>query len=514
MATTSDRAAQLEVGTVEALSRKETAVRLGCEVEYQSRPVDGLSALLRHFGWRPAPEVITSESRQDLYRNLINERVDAVIVHRTDPQIEEFGLVVLDDNLEFFPAYEAAPLIRADVLDRFPRLEPALQRLAGRLDRNTIRQLNRSVELDGYDPRQVAVRYLVGEGLLEEEPPELDQPIAVVATSPVDHRSATLVRALAAVRRALPSRRVELEAHVDPAEALRTGQAFVAAVDAAYFFQVKPGALPTLRPRIEAVAPVAYRMAHLFRRRPDGSVPDRARPGAPFRGVRRLGVGPANGSSHWAARILLDAYGVSKRVQVVAGNIEAQTRDVASGTLDALLLLATPGDAQPTLILRNRRLMLQPLIDWDRRDRQFRYPFFRPARIPAGTYADLSEPVDTIASQFVLAGPLPARLNVGDGDPMTGVRSERPRIPHALKRSLVEALGTREPIDPALPGESVAVARTRRDSQPLNPTPEISVLNGIVLLALGGFFYVLVNRKKTVPGPGKTRLTSPPDGEG
>lgn len=497
--TTTDRAAQLEVGTVEALSRQEVSVRLGCEVEYQSRPVDGLPALLRHYGWSPAPNVVTSESRQDLYRNLINEQVDAIVVHRTDPQIEEFGLVVLEDNLDFFPPYEAAALVRKDVLERFPDLEPALRRLAGRLDRATIQSLNRRVDLDGYDPREVAVRYLVDQGLLEEEPPELDQPVAVVATTPVDHRSATLVRALAAVRRALPSRRVELEVYPDPAEALSTGRAFVATVDAAYFFEVQPGALPTLRPRIEAVAPVAYRMAHLFRRRADGNTVATSQPGQPFRGVRRLGVGPADGSSHRAARILLDAYGVSDRVTLIAGDVDAQTNAVASGSLDALLLLATPGDAQPTLILRNRRLMLQPIADWDQRDRQFRYPFFRPARIPAGTYTDMDEPVVTIASQLVLAGPRPERLSVGDGDPMTGVRSERPPIPRTLKRSLVEALGGTEAIDPALPGESVGVARTRRESQPLNPTPEISVLNGFVLLVLGGFFYLLVSRKK--PGP-------------
>jgi hypothetical protein len=137
---------------------------------------------------------------------------------------------------------------------------------------------------------------------------------------------------------------------------------------------------------------------------------------------------------------------------------------------------------------------LQPIAHWDRRDRQFRYPFLRPARIPAGTYTGVDSPVDTIASQLVLAGPRPERLQVGDGDPMTGLRSERPPIPYALKRSLAEALGATEAIDPVLPGESVGMARTRRDSQPLNPSPEISVLNGLVLVVLGGFFYFLVKR--------------------
>lgn len=492
---TSDRAAQLEVAAVSELTRLENPVRLGCETEYRARPVDGLPALLRHYGWSPSPEVITSESRQQLYRNLIAERVDVAVVHRTDPQVEEFGLVVLEDNLDFFPVYDAAPLVRREVLADYPQLEEALQALSGRIDAATIRSLNRQVELDGFEPREVAVDFLVKEGLLKKEPPELDQPTAVIAMPPADHRSATLVRALEAVRRALPSRRVELRSSSRPAEALRTGEAFVAAMGAEHFFEVRPGQLPREIPNIEAVAPVAYRMVHLFRRPGDVTGGDRAAE-SPFAGIEGLGVGPAEGSSHQTARVLLDAYGASDRVSLITGNVDRQASAVKAGRLDALLMMVTPGDAQPTLLLRDYGLELQRLAGWDRQDRQFRYPFFRPARIAPETYPRLKSPIPTISSQLVLAGPRPEGPTIGDGDPMTGLRSQRPPIPPALKRALVEALGETEAIDPSLPGESVGVVRIRREAQPLNPAPELSILNALVLLGLGTFFYFLLRRSR------------------
>ncbi len=62
---------------------------------------------------------------------------------------------MLEDDLHYFPPYEAAPVVRKDALEAYPQLGPALQELAGRIDTREMRALNRAVDVDGRDFREV-----------------------------------------------------------------------------------------------------------------------------------------------------------------------------------------------------------------------------------------------------------------------------------------------------------------------------------------------------------------------
>jgi osmoprotectant transport system permease protein len=70
-------------------------------------------------------------------------RVDVIDVYSTDAKLGRLGLTVLDDDLGFFPKYDAVVLMRADV-DAAP-----LARLAGSIDAATMIAMNGEVELDG-----------------------------------------------------------------------------------------------------------------------------------------------------------------------------------------------------------------------------------------------------------------------------------------------------------------------------------------------------------------------------
>lgn len=484
LAMQSDQAVRMDISRIGDLAGKAGEVRIGCEEEFLVRPVDGFPALVRRYGLSPEPETVVASSREDLYRKLVAGRIEVAVVQRTDPQIEEFNLTLLEDNLNFFPAYQGAPLARRAVLVNHPDLEGILNRLDGRISNETMRELNRAVELDGLEARAVAAEFLVREGLLERDPPELERRVLTVAVPPADQRSRLLAQALEAVRRVFPNRRVEVSFTPDPGADLYNGNAFIAFMGAEHFFSVSPGRLPQVRDDVEAVAPVGHRVIHLVRRRSD-------RRKEPFSGVRRLGVGPEGGGSAQVAGILTDAYGVGEQVEVVFGRVSEQARAVGSGALDALLVMAAPGDAETMLILENRSLALQPISGWNRSDRQYRYPFFRLARIPEALYPGLDESVETVSAQVVLAGPRPETLAIGDGDPVSGLRARRQPIPDGVKRSLVDALGIKEAIDPALPGESVSVVTARRDVLPVNPSPLVSALTALFFLALGCFFYML-----------------------
>ncbi len=483
-----DVAARLGIKQIGDLAGKTDNIILSCEEEFVARPVDGYPALMRRYGFTPEPEVITGRTFKQIYRNLVTGRAQVAVTQRTDPQIAEFNLRVLEDNLNFFPAYECAPVVRREVLDQHPSLEKILEQMHGRISNNTMRDLNRKVELDGLDARTVAIEYLTAQNLITKKPLDVEKSELIVAVPPLDHRSALLARGLNAIRQISPGRQVIMRSFTDPVTALFEGKAFIAILGAENFFTLRPGSIPETNTRIEAIIPLGNRVVHLLRRAEKITK-------KPFDGISRIGVGPAGGSSEKAAGMLLDAYGKSDTITLVNGTVDRQVRAVSEKKLDAVLELASPGDAQIILFLEKFRLSLQPLTGWNLEDRQFRYPFLRLSRISPESYPRLTDPVETVGSQLVFAGPKPKEALLGDGDPVSGLRTQRQAIPRSMKEDLAAALETKETIDPALPGERVTTVTARRDVQAINPAPGVSFLTALFLAGMGVLFYSLLRRK-------------------
>lgn len=80
-----------------------------------------------------------------------------------NPHIVEYDLVVLEDDLEFFAAYHAAPVLRGDFLEEYPQAQPVLERLAGRIDSPTMARLNHAMEFELRDPADLAAEFLSSE---------------------------------------------------------------------------------------------------------------------------------------------------------------------------------------------------------------------------------------------------------------------------------------------------------------------------------------------------------------
>jgi osmoprotectant transport system permease protein len=103
-----------------------------------------------------------------LYKALRASKADAVVGFSTDWQIA-FSvppLVALKDDREYFPSYNAAPLVRQAVLDRHPGLAATLEKLGGRVGDAAIQDLIHKVVVDKRRPADVARDFLTKEGLL------------------------------------------------------------------------------------------------------------------------------------------------------------------------------------------------------------------------------------------------------------------------------------------------------------------------------------------------------------
>ena len=94
------------------------------------------------------------------YEALRNEQIDLVDIYSTDPKIEKYNLLVLEDDRHFFPFYDAVLLYRLDVPQKFPKTWKALQSLSGSISTEDMMLLNARAELMGEKFEKIARNFL------------------------------------------------------------------------------------------------------------------------------------------------------------------------------------------------------------------------------------------------------------------------------------------------------------------------------------------------------------------
>lgn len=129
----------------------------GFTAEFAERP-DGLPKLRRLLGSRFARSVDLDPGL--MYDALLRHQVDVIAGFATDPRLDPETMTILEDDLGVFPSYQAAPVVRAEVLARHPELRDALAALAGTIDDDTMRRLNAEVDLGGRSVDAVAQEWI------------------------------------------------------------------------------------------------------------------------------------------------------------------------------------------------------------------------------------------------------------------------------------------------------------------------------------------------------------------
>ena len=156
-------ARQYRLRTLSDLTREGTRLTGGFTPDFIGRS-DGLAGLARVYGAGIRPGTIRPLLPALKYQALAGGSVDVIDGFSTDGLLERYNLVVLEDDRRFFPPYEAAALLGPRAAAR-PEVVSALALLSGRLGVETMRTLNRRVEVDGEDVRSVAASALRDLGL-------------------------------------------------------------------------------------------------------------------------------------------------------------------------------------------------------------------------------------------------------------------------------------------------------------------------------------------------------------
>ncbi len=104
-----------------------------------------------------------------LYSAVAEGDVDISAAASTDGRIPALDLVLLEDDMGFFPPYFAAPVVNQELLEQYPELEEVLNQLAGLLDDAAMADLNARVDVDDMEPIDVARDFLEDQGIIGDE---------------------------------------------------------------------------------------------------------------------------------------------------------------------------------------------------------------------------------------------------------------------------------------------------------------------------------------------------------
>lgn len=116
---------------------------------------DGLRGMMDHYGFTEMPESIEVEVDM-VFQVMEAGQADVAVGNSTDGRLAKLDLLVLEDDLGWFPPYESALVYRPDA---HPAVAELAERLGGAISTETMRALNRRVDVDGEQPADVAADF-------------------------------------------------------------------------------------------------------------------------------------------------------------------------------------------------------------------------------------------------------------------------------------------------------------------------------------------------------------------
>lgn len=146
------------VNTVSDLKKNASEYKLGVDNAWLKRKGDGYKGFVSTYGF----EFGTTYPMQIglVYDAVKNEKMDAVLAYSTDGRIKAYDLNILEDDKQFFPPYDCSPVIPEKVLKEHPELEGIIDKLIGKIDTETMQELNYEVDGKLKEPSVVAKEFL------------------------------------------------------------------------------------------------------------------------------------------------------------------------------------------------------------------------------------------------------------------------------------------------------------------------------------------------------------------
>lgn len=144
-----DQAGSLKLGCTTAFTQREDLLpKLKKEFQVSFKEVDGLEGNIR-------------------YQALSSGKVDVTDAFETDAILKKMDLVKLEDDIEFFPPYQAVSITRNETLEKYPQLQEVMDKMEGAITTEEMMDMNYKVDVEGKTPKETALEFLKEKGMIE-----------------------------------------------------------------------------------------------------------------------------------------------------------------------------------------------------------------------------------------------------------------------------------------------------------------------------------------------------------
>jgi osmoprotectant transport system substrate-binding protein len=140
-------------------------IAFGTNEEFYARP-DGYKPLQKKYDFQFSRDKIIKMTPGLLYKALTDGQVDVAMGFATDGRIKGFNLLVLEDDQQYFPVYNPAPVVRKEIAEKYPELAEIFSGLTEKLDTQAMTDLNYAVDGEHKRVEEVAGGWLKSAGLL------------------------------------------------------------------------------------------------------------------------------------------------------------------------------------------------------------------------------------------------------------------------------------------------------------------------------------------------------------
>ena len=139
----------------------ESKMLAGFTPEFMGRS-DGYLGLKSKYGLNMRTVVISDAV---MYKAAYEKHLDVISGYSTDGRLKAYDLVVLDDDKTIFPPYYAAPIVRDEILEKYPEVEQTLNLLSGKINDSIMTELNYKADYLKESPETVAKEFLIKQSL-------------------------------------------------------------------------------------------------------------------------------------------------------------------------------------------------------------------------------------------------------------------------------------------------------------------------------------------------------------
>lgn len=163
LAVKKDTAEKYNLKSVSDLAKVGNELTAATSLEFLNRD-DGIKGLTKKYNFDFKDTIGIDGSPK--YTALMNNESDVVDAFSTDGLLKKFDLTVLEDDKNFFPPYYAVPLVKSEVLEKYPEIVPIIEEVGDLIDNDVMSDLNYQVDELKKDPKDVAIEFLKANSLI------------------------------------------------------------------------------------------------------------------------------------------------------------------------------------------------------------------------------------------------------------------------------------------------------------------------------------------------------------